>query len=61
VRILQLLEVAQRPEDLSIAGLHFHALQGNPKRWSVRVTANYRITFGWSGEDALEVDFKDYH
>ena len=26
-------------------------LQGNPKRWSVRVTGNYRITFGWSGED----------
>jgi len=27
----------------------------------VRVTGNYRITFGWSGEDALEVDFEDYH
>jgi proteic killer suppression protein len=61
VRILQLLEVAQRPEDMSIAGFHFHALHGNPRRWSVRVTGNYRITFGWSGEDAVEVDFEDYH
>jgi len=36
-------------------------LQGNPKRWSMRVTGNYRITFGWSGENALDIDFEDYH
>jgi addiction module HigA family antidote len=46
VRILQLLEVAARPEEMNIAGFRFHRLQGNPRRWSVRVTGNYRITFG---------------
>lgn len=61
VRILQLLEVAGQPGDMNIAGFRFHALQGSPKRWSVRVTGNYRITFGWSGEYALDVDFEDYH
>lgn len=61
VRILQLLELASRPEDLNIAGFRFHGLRGNPKRWSVRVTGNYRIAFGWSGENALNVDFGDYH
>lgn len=61
IRILQLLEVARQPEDLNIAGLPFHSLQGKPKRWSMRVTGNYRITFGWSGETALDVDFEDYH
>lgn len=61
VRILQLLEVAVRPEDMNIAGLRFHGLQGSPRRWSVRVTGNCRITFGWLGEDALEIDFEDYH
>jgi proteic killer suppression protein len=61
VRILQLLEVAAQPEDMNIAGFRFHELRGNPKRWSVRVTGNYRITFGWSGESALDVDFEDYH
>lgn len=61
VRILQLLEVADRPEDMNIAGLRFHTLRGNPKRWSVRVTGNCRITFGWAGENALDVDFEDYH
>ena len=46
---------------MNIAGFHFHGLQGKPKRWSVRVSGNYRITFGWSGENALDVDFEDYH
>jgi proteic killer suppression protein len=61
VRILQLLQVANEPEDMNIAGYRFHSLLGNPQRWSVRVTGNYRITFGWSGEEALDVDFEDYH
>jgi proteic killer suppression protein len=61
VRVLQLLDVAGQPEDMNIAGFRFHRLQCNPKRWSVRVTGNYRITFGWSGENALDVDFEDYH
>jgi proteic killer suppression protein len=61
VRILQLLEVAGQPADMNITGFRFHGLQGSPKRWSVRVTGNYRITFGWSGEHALYIDFEDYH
>jgi proteic killer suppression protein len=60
VRILQLLETAGQPEDMNVAGFRFHGLQGKPQRWSVRVSGNYRITFGWSGEDALDVDFEDY-
>ena len=61
MRILQLLDVAEQPEDMNIAGIGFHGLQGNPKRWSVRVTGNYRITFGWEGESALDVYYEDYH
>ncbi len=61
VRILQLLEVAEQPADMNIAGFHFHSLHGSPQRWTVRVTGNYRITFDWSGENALDVDFEDYH
>jgi proteic killer suppression protein len=60
-RILQLLEVAGQPEDMNIAGFRFHRLQGKPTRWSVRVTGNYRVTFGWSGESALDIDNEDYH
>jgi proteic killer suppression protein len=61
MRILHLLEVAANPEDMNIAGFRFHSLQGSPKRWSVRVTGNFRITFRWSGENAVDVDFEDYH
>ena len=56
-----MLEVAGQPEEMNVAGFRFHGLHGNPKRWSVWVTANFRITFGWSGDKALDVDFEDYH
>jgi proteic killer suppression protein len=55
------LESAGKPEDMNIAGFRFHALHGKPPRWSVRVTGNYRVTFGWSGDNAHEVDLEDYH
>jgi addiction module HigA family antidote len=46
---------------MNIAGFRFRGLQRTPKRWSVWITANYRITFGWSGENAVALDFEDYH
>ena len=61
VRIMRLLDAAEQPGDMNIAGFHFHGLQGNPKRWSVRVSGNYRVTFGWSGETAVDIDYEDYH
>lgn len=61
LRILQILDIAVNPENLDIAGLHFHPLKGKPPRWSVRVTGNYRVTFGWLGEDAVVIDYEDYH
>ena len=45
---------------MNLPGYHFHALRG-VRRWSVRVTGNWRITFGWSGIDAIDVDLEDYH
>lgn len=58
--ILTNLDVATTPEAMNIPGFHFHGLHGNPKRWSVRVNRNWRITFGW--EDApVDVDLEDYH
>jgi len=42
--------------------LYFHALKGQEKgRFSVRVTGNFRMTFGWDGEDAIDLDLEDYH
>ena len=61
VRILQALEVATQRDQMNIAGYRFHSLHGKPRRWSIRVSGNYRITFGWSGENAEDIDFEDYH
>jgi plasmid maintenance system killer protein len=30
-------------------------------RYAVTVRANRRITFAWDGQDAIEVDYEDYH
>lgn len=61
-RVLRALDVAVRPEDMDIPGYRFHGLIGRDKgRYSVRITGNWRLTFGWADEDAVEVDLEDYH
>ncbi|CAN5691024.1 type II toxin-antitoxin system RelE/ParE family toxin [soil metagenome] len=61
-RILRALEAASRPVDLDLPGYRFHNLAGDQKRrYSVRVTGNWRITFGWDGENAIDIDLEDYH
>lgn len=61
-RVLRALEAATRPEDMDLPGYRFHALSGDRKgRCSVRVTGNWRITFGWEVEDVTDVDLEDYH
>lgn len=60
-RMLARLDASVTPEDMNLPGFRFHGLQGKPKRWAVDANGNYRITFGWEGEDAIEVDLEDYH
>jgi proteic killer suppression protein len=37
-------------------------LTGNRKgTWSVTVSGNWRITWRFDGEDAVHVDYEDYH
>ena len=60
--ILDRLDTAAEPGQMNAPGLRFHALAGNLKgRFAVNVSANWRITFGWSGQDAVDVDLEDYH
>ena len=61
-RIMNALDAARQPEDLSIPGLRFHALKGDAKgRFAVDASGNWRITFGWHDTDAIDVDLEDYH
>lgn len=61
-RILAALDEARRPEDMNLPGYRFHGLKGEAKgRYAVDASGNWRITFGWDGEDAVDVDLEDYH
>lgn len=61
-RILLALDIARRPDTLNLPGFRFHALKGRSKgRFAVDASGNWRITFGWQGEGAIDVDLEDYH
>lgn len=61
-RMLDRLDTAVRPEDMNLPGYQFHRLTGNRKgSYAVSVTGNWRITFRFDGEDAIDVDLEDYH
>lgn len=60
-RILAALAAAAAPDQMNIPGFRFHGLQGKPKRHSVDASGNYRVTFGFEGQDAIDVDLEDYH
>lgn len=61
-RLLRLLEAARRPQDLPVAGTGLHALRGDLKgRHAMTVSRNWRLTFGWQGDAAVDIDLEDYH
>lgn len=61
-RILDLLDAAERPEAMAIAGLGLHPLEGDRKGcWAVSVSGNWRITFAFDDGDAVDIDLEDYH
>ena len=60
--ILQLLDAATRPEQLNLPGLKFHRLKGKLKEfYSITVRSNWRIIFQFNDDDAILVDYIDYH
>ena len=61
-QILLALDAATAPQALNLPGLRFHALKGRERgRYAVWASGNWRITFGWDGEDVINVDLEDYH
>jgi toxin HigB-1 len=59
---LTVLELAQSPEQMNVAGWGCHPLKGELEGlWAVSVNGNWRLTFGFEGEDAILVDYLDYH
>ena len=60
--VLGRLAAATAPKDMDLPGLRLHPLKGKLKgRWSVTISGNWRVTFAFSGKDAIDVDYEDYH
>ena len=64
-RILSFLQDMERKDELlSVPGWKAHRLVGDRKDvWSLRVTKNWRITFGIdrAAEEIVDLDYEDYH
>jgi len=59
LRCLDLMENADSLHELKVPGFNFHKLKGTPG-YAMKVSANYRITFGWQ-KGAIDIDLEDYH
>jgi toxin HigB-1 len=59
---LTTLNRAKAPADMAAPGWDLHSLHGKLKgHWAVKVSANWRLTFRFEGEDVILVDYQDYH
>ncbi len=62
VMLLDLMEAADKPDDLAMPGTGFHRLKGDRKgQYSVAVSGNWRIVFEFDGEGFIAVNLGDYH
>jgi toxin HigB-1 len=60
--LLDRLDASRRPSDMALPGFGFHPLKGPRKgQYAVSVSGNFRITFAWLDEDAIDVHLEDYH
>ena len=61
-RLLNSLDLAREPTDLDVPGSGFHALTGDRAgRYALTVSRNWRITFAFDAQDAVDLDLEDYH
>ena len=61
-RMLDRLDASKQANDMNLPGYRFHALRGERKaEFAVSVTGNWRVTFEFDGENALNVNLEDYH
>jgi proteic killer suppression protein len=59
---LAALDTAQLIDDLDIPGYRLHPLKGQREGiWSITVSANWRLTFEFSGGNVHILDYEDYH
>lgn len=60
--MLTTLDNARQPDDMNVPGWKLHQLIGDHvDHYSVQVNGNWRMTFTFEGEDAILVNYQDYH
>lgn len=60
--VLAKLNTSMCINDMNFPGSNLHPLKGGRKGlWAVNISANWRITFRFEGEDVYEVNYLDYH
>jgi toxin HigB-1 len=61
-RQLTVLNTARDASRMNVPGWDLHPLKGElANHWSVKVNANWRMTFTFEDENAVLVDYRDYH
>ena len=61
-RIISLLDVASKIQDMDQPSLRLHALKGERTGcFSVTVNGNWRVVFRFDQGNAVDVDYLDYH
>lgn len=61
-RQLTVLDSAASPDEMDIVTFGFHRLTGDQAgRFAVTVSRNWRLTYAFEGQDAIDVDLEDYH
>jgi proteic killer suppression protein len=59
---LRQLNDSRSAKEMNMPGWKLHPLAGDlADHWSVTVNGNWRVTFTFEGEDAILVDYQDYH
>jgi proteic killer suppression protein len=60
--MLDAIDAVEQVNQLDLPGFRLHRLKGDKRNlWSVRVSANWRITFEFENGDAYILDLEDYH
>ncbi|MGB5962507.1 MAG: type II toxin-antitoxin system RelE/ParE family toxin [Coleofasciculaceae cyanobacterium] len=59
---LEVIDTALLIDDIRLPGYDLHELMGDrTETWSIKVSANWRITFRFENGEAYDLDFEDYH
>jgi proteic killer suppression protein len=61
-RILDRLDASEKLQDMNLPAYKLRKLSGKAKdTWSVWVSGNWRVTFKFDKNYAVDVDYRDYH